>query len=100
MPLQHYFCLDIFQCLQHWRKNDVHDQQRQRPRRGWQAAAPVSLPLRSTFPNGTPKWWRKLYMTRPRRRENKHICWLILHGADPEGLTAPLGNCKPHLYYW
>jgi hypothetical protein len=52
------------------------------------------------FPNGTPKWWRKLYMTRPRRRENKHICWLILHGADPEGLTAPLGNCKPHLYYW
>jgi hypothetical protein len=52
------------------------------------------------FPHGTPKWWRKLFMTRPRRRQNKHICWLVLHGTDPEGLTAPLGNHKPHWYYW
>ncbi len=52
------------------------------------------------FPDGAPKWWRKLYMTRPRRRENKRVCWLILHGADPEGLIAPLGNYKPHVYYW
>ena len=52
------------------------------------------------FLRGTPKWWRKLFMTRPRRRENKRVCWLILHGADPEGLIAPLGNCKPHWHYW
>lgn len=52
------------------------------------------------FPNGTPKWWRKLFMTRPRRRENKRVCWRVLHGADSEGLTAPLGNRKPHVYYW
>jgi hypothetical protein len=55
--------------------------------------------MRPHFPDGAPKWWRKLYMTRPRRRENKRVCWLILHGADPEGLIAPLGNYKPHLYY-
>jgi len=52
------------------------------------------------FPNGTPKGWRKLYMTRPRRRENKRLCWLILQGAEPDGLTPPLGNYKSHRYYW
>jgi alpha-beta hydrolase superfamily lysophospholipase len=52
------------------------------------------------FPNGTPKWWRKLFMTRPRRRQNKHICWLLMHGANADGLIAPVGNCKPHKYYW
>lgn len=55
---------------------------------------------RPRFPRGTTKWWRKLFMTRPRRRANERVCWLILHGADPDGLTAPLGNCKPHVYYW
>jgi hypothetical protein len=53
----------------------------------------------SHFPKGTPKWWRKLFMTRPRRRQNKHICWLLLHGADVDGFTPPLGNRKPHTYY-
>jgi hypothetical protein len=53
-----------------------------------------------SFPHGTPKWWRKLHMTRPRRRENSRICHLILRGADPDGITPPLGNCKPHVYYW
>ena len=52
------------------------------------------------FPYGTPRWWCKLFMTRPRRRANKHICWLLMHGADPDGLTAPVGNHKPHEYYW
>ncbi len=52
------------------------------------------------FPRGTPKWWRKLYMTRPRRRANKHACHLILKGCDPNSVTLPLGNCKPHVYYW
>jgi hypothetical protein len=52
------------------------------------------------FPSGTPKWWRKLHMTRPRRRANKRICYLILSGADPDGLVLPLGNRRPHVYYW
>lgn len=52
------------------------------------------------FPNGTPKWWRKLFMTRPRRRANKHVCHLVRVGENPEGLKLPLGNCKPHVYYW
>jgi hypothetical protein len=52
------------------------------------------------FPDDVPKWWRKLFMTRPRRRDNKRICQLILKGRDPDGLIYPLGNCKPHEYYW
>ena len=53
-----------------------------------------------SFQNGTPKWWRKLYMTRPRRRANKHVCRLVLQGRAPDGLVLPLGNSKPHVYYW
>lgn len=52
------------------------------------------------FPNGTPKWWRKLHMTRPRRRANKQVCRLVLKGSDPDSLVLPLGNRKPHRYYW
>jgi hypothetical protein len=52
------------------------------------------------FPNGTPKWWRKMYMTRPRRRENGVLCGRILRGEEYDGLVFPLGNHKPHLYYW
>ena len=57
---------------------------------------------RTYLPNlgSTPKWWRKLHMTRPRRRENKRACRMILKGRDPDGLILPLGNCKPHVYYW
>lgn len=52
------------------------------------------------FPHGTPKWWRKLFMTRPRRRANKDACRRVLSGRAPDGLVFPLGNCKPHKYYW
>ncbi len=52
------------------------------------------------FPHGTPRSWRKLYMTRPRRRENKRLCWQVQRGADYEGMSFPLGNRKPHIYYW
>jgi hypothetical protein len=52
------------------------------------------------FPNGTPRWWRKLHMTRPRRRENRRLCQRILRGAPSDGLMFPLGNSKPHVYYW
>lgn len=53
-----------------------------------------------SFPRGTPKWWRKLHMSRPRRRENRRLCQLVMKGADPEALIFPLGNNKPHVYYW
>ena len=53
-----------------------------------------------SFPLGTPKWWRKLHMTRPRRRANKWCCTCISKGQDPDEISFPLGNCKPHVYYW
>lgn len=48
----------------------------------------------------TPSWWTRLYMTRPRRLENKSSCRAILRGADPDGMNFPPGNRKPHKYYW
>lgn len=50
-------------------------------------------------PNGTPKWWRRLFMTRPRRRANAACCTRIVNGIDPNGMAFPLGNHKPHVYY-
>ena len=50
--------------------------------------------------NHTPKWWIKLYMTRPKRRRNKEVCTAIMKGKDPDDLVYPLGNRKPHIYYW
>jgi len=52
------------------------------------------------FLGGTPKWWRKLFMTRPRRRENRALCHRILRGEDYERLAFPVGSRKPHVYYW
>lgn len=48
----------------------------------------------------TPKWWVKLFMTRPKRRKNKAVCVAIIKGEDPDGMTFPLGNHRPHEYYW
>lgn len=44
------------------------------------------------FPSGTPKWWRKLHMTRPQRHANAACCVRIVKGADPDGMAFPLGN--------
>lgn len=54
----------------------------------------------TVFPHGTPKWWRKLHMTRPRRRENASLCHRIVRGEEYDALVFPLGNNKPHVYYW
>jgi len=48
----------------------------------------------------TPRWWVKMFMTKPRRRQNKKICMAVIRGEDPDGLVYPLGNRKPHEYYW
>jgi len=50
--------------------------------------------------SAAPKAWRNLYMNRPKRRENTRLCRLIIKGLDPEGATFPVGNRKPHVYYW
>lgn len=48
----------------------------------------------------TPKWWVKMFMTRPRRRRNRLACRAVLKGADPDCIAWPSGNRKPHEYYW
>ncbi|HEX7324976.1 MAG TPA: hypothetical protein VF292_06455 [Rhodanobacteraceae bacterium] len=52
------------------------------------------------FPNGTPKWWRRLFMTRPRRHANTACCARIVKGDEPGRMSFSLGSRKPHLYYW
>lgn len=47
-----------------------------------------------------PKAWTNLYMTRPKRRKTKYLCDLVNRGLDPDGIVYPLGNHKPHIYYW
>ena len=51
-------------------------------------------------PARAPKRWRKLHMSRPRRRDNKATCRRMVAGSDPDGTILPLGNSKPHEYYW
>ncbi|MET4695307.1 hypothetical protein V5J35_000920 [Endozoicomonas sp. NE40] len=47
-----------------------------------------------------PAWWVKLFMTRPERRETARLCRKILRDIDTESAIFPLGNRKPHKYYW
>ncbi len=48
----------------------------------------------------TPMWWIREFMNQPRRAENRRLCHQVTSGKDPDNITWPLGNCKPHLYYW
>lgn len=58
-------------------------------------------PLPELTPGGTPGWWVKLFMTRPRRREEAHLCRLLEQGSvDGDEVVFPLGNHKPHKDYW
>ncbi len=57
-------------------------------------------PYSTCWLKNTPKWWIKLFMTRPKRRQNKAVCMAIMKGQDPDDLVYPLGNRKPHVYYW
>jgi hypothetical protein len=47
-----------------------------------------------------PWWWRNAMLTRPKRREHARLCRKIMQGADADGLVWPLGNARPHLWYW
>lgn len=48
----------------------------------------------------TPCWWVNLYMNKPKRRKNERLCDLVLKGHDPEDIAWPVGNRKPHIWYW
>jgi hypothetical protein len=49
----------------------------------------------------SPAWWVKLFMTRPQRRVETHLCRLLgQESIDADEAIFPLGNRKPHEYYW
>ena len=48
----------------------------------------------------TPRYWVQLYMTRPRRRENRRLCLQVVRGRGPDAIAWPLGSRRPHVYYW
>lgn len=47
-----------------------------------------------------PAWWDRTFHTRKKRARNKALVRKVMKGADPDGVTFPLGNRKPHIYYW
>ncbi len=47
-----------------------------------------------------PRWWDIQFHTRPKRRAEARAIHQIKAGDDPEGVAWPLGNHKPHTYYW
>jgi len=53
-----------------------------------------------SWPWSTPGWWVRMYMNRPRRHINRQLCHLVDLGHDPEEIVWPLGNSKPHRYFW
>ena len=67
---------------------------------------PYDLKKEKTFRDGhltlshTPSWWVNYYMNRPKRRKNARLCHLDLKRHDPEDIAWPVGNRKPHTWYW
>lgn len=55
---------------------------------------------RAPFPMSTPGWWVRDHMNRPRRYLNRELCRRAALGDDPSAFVWPLGNRKPHVYYW
>ena len=45
-----------------------------------------------------PKWWRKMFHTRPKRAANKRAIQRVMRGEYEQ--VWPVGNRKPHSYYW
>ncbi|PHR93485.1 MAG: hypothetical protein COA78_32810 [Blastopirellula sp.] len=48
----------------------------------------------------TPSWHNIIYNNRPKRRLNKALARKVVGGADQDDIAWPLGNHKPHAYYW
>lgn len=54
-----------------------------------------------SHPQGTPGSWVSLHMTRPQRRATRALCRSLLRGEiDGDEVVFPLGNHKPHEYFW
>lgn len=71
------------------------------PRRDRDANGRLKRALRRhPYPQSTPGWWVRLHMTRPQRYRARMCCHRVLIGEDPDGIVWPLGNHKPHEYYW
>ena len=49
--------------------------------------------------NSYPRYWDKLFHTRPARRTVKAQEGRVLRGWDADDMTWPDGR-KPHIYYW
>lgn len=47
-----------------------------------------------------PAWHNTIYNIRPKRRINTALSRKIVGGVDPDSVEWPLGNQKPHVYYW
>lgn len=47
-----------------------------------------------------PRWWDIQFHSRPKRREEQRLLTRIRQGDDGDNLAWPLGNHKPHKYYW
>ena len=51
--------------------------------------------------NKSSSWWVTLFNTRPRRREETHLCGQLSREAvEADELNLPVGNQKANEYYW
>lgn len=50
--------------------------------------------------NSYPRSWDIIFHTRPKRRESRALEKKIMKGYDADGIVWPVGNHKPHTYYW
>ena len=46
----------------------------------------------------TPSWWNRIHHTKRRRAENKRLAKKVTRGETEQ--VWPLGNRKPHEYFW
>lgn len=67
---------------------------RRRPR-----ASSGSKKGRGYWMNCWPAWWDRVFHTRPKRVQTHALERKALH-EDPDGVAWPLGNHKPHRYFW
>lgn len=54
---------------------------------------------RRRWSRGYPRWWDKMFHTRPSRSRTKMLEKKVLRDADPDNMVWPDGR-KPHIYYW
>lgn len=61
----------------------------------------VKRPSGAHWASMTPGWWTRLYMTRPKRTASRRLLDKIAADRlDADAVAFPLGNHKPHVYFW